>query len=203
VAREVARGREPSAPRGGSAHGPARLGLEGGERVLDGLVVDALNAEVVAYEGISPTSLREQLGARERKPLVVEEAGTPENREGVGPLPRDEAAATQALIQSPFRQRTCAQGPRGDRKSAVPPELAAKQSENRSLELHSAREPRAYDDFLRKRSPALAVHLDRDAPRPGRTQAGDDVHYFLAATSSSTGGCSTSEAFGSRRAEAT
>jgi hypothetical protein len=74
--------------------------------MLDRLVVDALGPEIVADESVSSSSLRQQLGAGERKPLVVEKAGSPEDSERLSSLRSCKPGAPKPLVQAPFRERT-------------------------------------------------------------------------------------------------
>ena len=90
----------------------------------------------MADESVAPITLGQELGATAREPLVVEKARAAKNLQSLRPLPGAEAAAAQALIKPPFRQRTCEQA-LGRRKGPVPSELAAQAAEEGTLELEA------------------------------------------------------------------
>jgi hypothetical protein len=165
--RQIARCGRANAARGGCARGSSGLGVESAKCSLDRLVVEPLRAQVVPDEGVASVSSREKLRAAEREALVVQEACTAERFQGFCALPRDEAQPAQALIQPTLRQGACLEGASRHAECAVPPQLTAEASQKRPFELETLEYPGANDDLLRKRPPALAVDLDRDAPGPG------------------------------------
>ena len=100
------------------------LGLEPGQCRFDELVGDAAACQIVPNERVAGTSLREQLGATESEPFVVDDADTGEACDGLVACGRSDAGALQTLTQFAFRQIPARQGPRGPAHRVVPAQLS-------------------------------------------------------------------------------